>query len=151
MRALHVPGAAEVGQLLLADAGYVVAVCAAGSRLHLFTPNGLPVWSWSSQGAGISASALSPCGAALLCGFDDGTLVAWRLHDRQPLGAFLPAPAPVVCLATTRDAFFVGTSRDDLLCYAAPHRWEAPAPAPSQRHSQQRPQWPQAQQQVDIS
>ena len=120
VRALRDPAKAEVEQVLLADAGFVVAVSAASSALHLYTINGLLAWSWLSDSAGISAVSLSPCQAALICGFDDGAILAWRLHDRQPLGHYVHAPAPVVCLSPTSEALFVGTSRADLLCYPAP-------------------------------
>ena len=62
-------------QVVLADSGYVVLTGAAGCRLHLFTLNGALVWS-ASIDAGVSALTLSPCGGVLLCGYDDGALLA---------------------------------------------------------------------------
>ena len=89
--------------------------------MHLFTLNGLLGWSWESAGAGISAVRLDAAGDTLLCGFDDGGLAAWRLHDRTPLCQFVSAPAPVVCLAISAadGCLLVGTSRADLLVYPA--------------------------------
>jgi hypothetical protein len=57
----------------------------------------------------------------MLCGFDDGSISAWRLHDRQPLCLFTTAPAPVVSLAISAcdGCLLVGTSRADLLIYPA--------------------------------
>ena len=94
---------------------------AAGSRVHLFTLNGLLVWSWAITGAGVSAVELSPCGTALLCGFDDGSLGAWRLHDRRPLVQYVSAPAPIVCVSPAEGGLLVGTSRSDLVIY--PLQW----------------------------
>ena len=62
---------------------------------------------------------LSACGGALLCGFDDGSICAWRLHDRRPLCHYQREPAPIVCLAPADGSLYVGTSRADLLCYPA--------------------------------
>ena len=122
VRKLREPSGAEIEQLLLCDSGgYVVAVAAAGSRMHLFTLNGLLAWSWEAEGAGCSAVRLSLNGDVLLCGFDDGSLCAWRLHDRQPLCHFTSAPAPITCLAISPldGCLVVGTSRAELLIYPA--------------------------------
>jgi len=119
VRAVREPGGAEIEQLLLCDLGNVVITAAAGSRMHVFTLNGLRVWSWESAGAGVSALQLSLCGAALLCGFDDGSIEVWRLHDRRTLAQYEAAPAPVVCMAPADGWLYVGTSRADLLSYPA--------------------------------
>ena len=117
VRVIREPGGAEIEQVILCDEGYVLIAAAAGSRVHLFTPNGLIVWSWQQSGAGVSALRLSPCGGALLCGFDDGSICVWRLHDRRPLCQYVSAPAPVVCIAPTDGGLLVGTSRADVLVY----------------------------------
>ena len=135
VRALREPGGAEVEQVVLCDSGYVVVAAAGGARMHVFTLNGLPVWSWASIGAGVSALQLSLCGGALLCGFDDGSVCVWRLHDQHLLEQYASAPAPIVCLAPADGWIYVGTSRADLLCY--PSTWSvddtallgAPGPA----------------------
>ena len=122
-------------QVVLCDSGYVVVAAAGGARMHVFTLNGLPVWSWASIGAGVSALQLSLCGGALLCGFDDGSVCVWRLHDQHLLEQYASAPAPIVCLAPADGWIYVGTSRADLLCY--PSTWSvddtallgAPGPA----------------------
>ena len=122
VRALREPSGAEVEQLLLCDAGgHALLVAAAGLRMHLFTLNGLLAWSWESESAGVSAIKLASGGATLLCGFDDGSLSAWRLHDRQPLCQFVPAPAPVISLSVSPadGCLVVGTSRADVLAYPA--------------------------------
>jgi len=118
-RVLREPGSAEITQLLLCDSGYVVVVAAAGTRMHLFTLNGLLAWSWASSDAGVSALELSSCGGALLCGFDDGSLRTWRLHDLQPLMQLEPAPAPITCLFPADGGLLVGTSQRHLLVYPA--------------------------------
>lgn len=120
-RVLREPGGAAIEHLLLCDSGHIVVAAAAGSRVHLFTLNGLLVWSWAITGAGVSAVELSPCGTALLCGFDDGSLGAWRLHDRRPLVQYVSAPAPIVCLSPAEGGLLVGTSRSDLVIY--PLQW----------------------------
>ena len=59
---LREPDGALVDQILLADNGYVAMCGAAGARVHLFTLNGLRVWSVDGGGCGISALCLSPRG-----------------------------------------------------------------------------------------
>jgi len=120
VRVLREPAGAPVDQVLLADAGYVILACAAGSSLHLFTLNGSLVWSAPLSGRGVSAFCLSPCQTTLACGFDDGALCAWSLHDRRELAKYEPCPAPVVCMALTDSCLFVGTSRAELLMYLPP-------------------------------
>lgn len=83
-------------------------------------PAGLLCWSWASTGAGVSALRLAAGGGTLLCGFDDGSLCALRLHDRQPICHFVAAPAPVVSMAVSESVLLVGTSRADLLVYTYP-------------------------------
>lgn len=122
--------------MLLADSGHVLFVGTAGSRLHLFSVNGLHLWSWAAEDAGLSALALTPCGAGLVCGFDDGQLCAWRLVDRQLIAAYEPAPAPVVCLSVTETHLLVGSSKAELLMYLPPPRctdssWRASGSAQS--------------------
>jgi len=122
VRVLKEPNGASVEQLLLADSGHVIFSGTAGSRLHVFSINGLHLWSWASADAGLSALGLTPCGAGLVCGFDDGQLTVWRLFDRAPIVAYEPAPSPVVCLAVTETHLLVGTSRAELLMYLPPPR-----------------------------
>ena len=112
-------------QVVLADSGYVVLTGAAGCRLHLFTLNGALVWS-ASIDAGVSALTLSPCGGVLLCGYDDGALFAWSLHDRCLLVRYAACPAPVVSMVVTESHVFVATSRADLLVYLLPDPAAAP-------------------------
>ena len=112
-------------QVVLADSGYVVLTGAAGCRLHLFTLNGALVWS-ASIDAGVSALTLSPCGGVLLCGYDDGALFAWSLHDRQLLVRYATCPAPVVSIVVSESHLFVATSRADLLVYLLPDPAAAP-------------------------
>jgi len=119
VRVIAEPAGKEVDQVMLTETGYVVIAAAAGSALHLFTLNGLRVWS-ASLHAGASALCLSPCHTALLCGFDDGALCAWSLHDRELLAEYEPCPAPVVCMALTDACLVVGTSRSDIVKYPAP-------------------------------
>ena len=118
-RVLREPGAAGIEQLMLCDSGHVVVVAAAGSRMHLFTLNGLLAWSWESCAAGVSALALSSCGGALFCGFDDGAIRSWRLHDLKALVQYVPAPAPITCLFPADGGLLVGTSQRHLLIYPA--------------------------------
>ena len=96
---------------------------------HLFTLNGLLRWSWQSSGPGVSALSLAHSGSALLCGFDDGAIRVWRLHDRALLANYVPAPAPVLCIAPAEGMIFVGTSRADLLAYPAMYVEDVPVPA----------------------
>ena len=141
VRALREPGGAEIEQLLLCDAGYVLIAAAAGSRVHLFTLNGLPRWSWQSAGPGVSALSLARGGGALLCGFDDGAISVWRLHDRAPLAHYVAAPAPVVCIAHSDSLLFVGSARADLLTY--PVVWNVDVLAAAPEHgSGERPEEP---------
>ena len=127
VRSLREPNGASVEQLLLTDGGFVVLGGAAGTRLHLLTLNGLPVWSVPVD-AGLSALALSPCGGALVCGFEDGALSVWSLHERQPLVQYAAAPAPVVVIAATEQHLLVGTSRAELLVYPPPSgAWTLPS------------------------
>lgn len=63
---------------------------------------------------------LTPGGLGLVCGFDDGSLITWRTHDRALLTWYRSSPAPIVCLALTETCLFVGTSRADLLLYPPP-------------------------------
>jgi hypothetical protein len=118
-RVLREPGAAGIEQLMLCDSGHIVVVAAAGSRMHLFTLNGLLAWSWESCAAGVSALALSSCGGALFCGFDDGAIRSWRLHDLKALVQYVPAPAPITCLFPAEGGLLVGTSQRHLLIYPA--------------------------------
>jgi len=122
VRVLRKPNDVQVEHVVLADSGHVLFSGTAGGRLHLFTVNGLCVWSWTSTSAGISALSLTPCGGGLVCGFDDGQLCVWRLLDRQPIVTYEPAPAPVVCLAVTDAQVLVGTSRAELMAYLPPPR-----------------------------
>uniref|UniRef100_A0A7S0L8V8 BEACH domain-containing protein n=1 Tax=Coccolithus braarudii TaxID=221442 RepID=A0A7S0L8V8_9EUKA len=113
------PSGSAVEQVLLADSGYVILVSTAGSQLHLFSLNGLLVWS-NSLPAGISALSLTPCHSVLVCGFDDGSLRAWSVHDHVELTRYVPCPAPVVCLSVGDGFLLVGTSRTDVLRYPMP-------------------------------
>ena len=137
-------GSDDCPQVLLADCGHVLFAGTAGSRLHLFTINGLLVWSWTSAGSGVSALSLTPYGDGLICGFDDGQLCVWRLSDREPLVTYEQAPAPIVCLAVTDAHLLVGTSRAELLMYLPPPRFDdgragrrvlSPTPAGRERRS----------------
>ena len=62
----------------------------------------------------------------LLCGYDDGALFAWSLHDRCLLVRYAPCPAPVVSMVVTESHLFVATSRADLLVYLLPDPAAAP-------------------------
>lgn len=116
---IHEPAGSSVEQVLLSDCGYVIVVAAAGSRLHLYSLNGLHVWS-SSLPAGAAAIELTPCQSVLVCGFDDGSIRAWSVHDRAALVEYAPCPAPIVCLSISDGFLFVGTSRADVFRYMMP-------------------------------
>ena len=109
----------RISQVLLADTGYAVLSCAGGSALHLYTLNGHLVWT-APLSAGVSSLALSPCQTSLLCGFDDGHLCAWSLHDRAVLAEYEPCPAPIVCLVIADGKLLAATARAELIVYAAP-------------------------------
>ena len=56
----------------------------------------------------------------MVCGFNDGTLCAWRLVDRRLLAEYEPAASPIACLALNDTHLIAGTSSGELLMYLPP-------------------------------
>ena len=121
VRVLREPDGALVDQILLADNGYVAMCGAAGARVHLFTLNGLRVWSVDGGGCGISALCLSPSGGELVMGGEDGSVRAYALADANLITQYQPCAAPVVSLALSDAHLFAATSRADLVAYLPPN------------------------------